>query len=192
MADVEMRHFSDPAAVRDVVIGVYAEIYADHLNEPFHTVETFSQRLAGHVTIPRWECVVGFDAGEPIGYLYGGSLRTTTTWWRDLDPPARGDFTREDGQRTLGIFELMVRPPWRKQGVALAIHEELLAGRPEQRASLAVDHTHPKVRAMYEAWGYSFVGSHRPPGPEAPLLDVMVRELRPPTPPQHASSAVPP
>ncbi|SHN19291.1 GNAT family N-acetyltransferase [Cryptosporangium aurantiacum] len=179
MSSLDLRHYRNPSEVRDLLVNVYAEVYAHELNEPFSTIEAFSDRLAGHVTIPRWECVVGYDDAEPVAYIYGGSLRATTSWWHDLDPPVCGDFIREDGHRTLGIFELMVRRPWRKTGAAHAIHEELLADRPEQRASLAVDHAHPRVRAMYERWGYRFVGAHRPPGIAAPLLDIMVRDLRP-------------
>ncbi|MFG1924380.1 GNAT family N-acetyltransferase [Cryptosporangium sp. NPDC048952] len=174
---VELRHYIDPAQVTDTILEVYAEVYSDRLHEPFRTPNAYSERLSGHIKAPRWECVVGYQADEPIGFVYGAGLRPTTTWWQDIEPAPDVDLVQEDGHRTLGIFELMVRRPWRKQGLALAIHEELILHRPEQRVSLAVAHDHPRVRAMYERWGYQFVGVHRPPGPAAPLLDIMLRDL---------------
>jgi hypothetical protein len=39
-------------------------------------------------------------------------------------------------------------------GIARIIHDELLAGRAEERAALLVHPEHPRVRAMYEGWGY--------------------------------------
>jgi hypothetical protein len=38
--------------------------------------------------------------------------------------------------------------------------------------SLVVEHEHPKVRHLYERWGYTFIGT-RQPVPDAPILDVM-------------------
>lgn len=176
-ADVELRHHIDPT-VTATLVDVYADVYAEHLHEPFHTVEMFGLRLAGHVTGRHWECVIGYHGDEPVGYVYGTTLRADTTWWKDLAPPPDPELSYEDGNRTLAIFELMIRMPWRKQGLAYAIHEEFVTHRSEQRASLSVDHDHPRVRALYESWGYRYIGSRRPPGPEAPLLDRMLRQLR--------------
>lgn len=176
---VELRHYThaDLDQVRGLIIDVYADVYADDLDDPFHSVERFAERLDNHVTAPNWEAVVGWDGDQPVGYVYGASLRPNTRWWDDLEPSVTDEtFTAEPGSRTLGIFELMVRKPWRGTGTAHAIHEELVTTRPEQRSSLAVDHDHPRVRAMYERWGYRFVGAHRP-FPDAPLLDIMVRDL---------------
>jgi len=175
--EFQLRHHTDPAAIQDILLDVYAEVYAAVIHEPFNTRERFAQRLDGHVTGLRWEAVVGYDAAEPVGYIYGCALAPGSKWWADLEPPVTdAEFTAETGQRTLAIFELMVRKPWRGTGAAHAIHEELVTTRPEQRSSLAVDHEHPRVRAMYERWGYRYVGAERP-FPDAPLLDVMVRDL---------------
>jgi hypothetical protein len=64
----------------------------------------------------------------------------------------------------------------RGTGAARQIHDELLRGRPEERVTLLVERDHPKVRALYEAWGYEWFGELLP-FPDAPLYDAMVLDL---------------
>jgi hypothetical protein len=71
----------------------------------------------------------------------------------------------------------MVRAPWRGTQVARGIHDELMHQRPEDRASLFVETAHPKVRSLYERWGYEKVGQSQP-FPDSPRYDVMVLRLR--------------
>jgi GNAT superfamily N-acetyltransferase len=93
-----------------------------------------------------------------------------------LDPLPE-DFTEETGERTLALFEIMVRAPWRGTGVAHRIHEELLSERREERVTLLVDPTHAGVKRLYESWGYVRIGDQKP-FPDSPLYATMVRELR--------------
>lgn len=86
--------------------------------------------------------------------------------------------TAEDGTRTMALFELLVRQPWRKTGTAERIHEELLSGRTEERVTLLVEPTHPKVKTLYESWGYANIGDQQP-FPDAPVYATMLRILRP-------------
>lgn len=90
--------------------------------------------------------------------------------------PLPEELTHETGQRTLALFELLVRAPWRKTGSAHRIHEELLTSRPEERVTLLVEPTHPKVKALYERWGYDNVGDQQP-FPDAPVYTTMLRQL---------------
>ncbi|MER6916412.1 hypothetical protein ABT354_32530 [Streptomyces sp. NPDC000594] len=71
----------------------------------------------------------------------------------------------------------MVRTPWRKTGISKALHDALLSGRPESRATLLVDQSHPKVHALYETWGWETVGDHRPRIHGAPLMHAMLLTL---------------
>lgn len=71
----------------------------------------------------------------------------------------------------------MVRPQWRKQGIADQLHSALLQERSEDLAVLLVDVTHPKVQGLYESWGYDKVGEQRPFA-DSPLYAVMVKSLR--------------
>lgn len=71
----------------------------------------------------------------------------------------------------------MVRVPWRKTGSAHRLHEELMTGRPEERVTLLVEPTHPKVQALYERWGYEYTGDQQP-FPDAPIHATLIRRLR--------------
>lgn len=175
---VELRRYGrdDLDSIRQVLTDVYAEVYADRIADPFFSIERFEDRLEGHVSRDPWEVVIGWDAGEPVGYAYGSPLPPGSRWWEGMLEPLPEDLTTEDGHRTMALFELMVRRPWRKTGTAHRIHEELLAGRREERATLLVEPTHPKVKALYEAWGYRNVGDQRP-FPDAPLYATMLRTL---------------
>jgi hypothetical protein len=48
----------------------------------------------------------------------------------------------------------------------------------EQRATLLVDKTHPKVKALYETCGWQQFGDLRPRIPDAPTFDAMILPLR--------------
>lgn len=64
----------------------------------------------------------------------------------------------------------------RGTGAARRIHDELPRGRPEERVTLLVERDHPRVRALYESWGYEWFGEVLP-FPDAPWHDAMVSEL---------------
>lgn len=171
---VDRAHLDD---VRDLLVALYAEVYADRIDHPFWTIDQFNHRLDSQTTAPNWEAVIGHHDQQPIGYIYGATAGPDGKWWNgvhiDVDDP---DLTTETGARTLTVFELMARTPWRGTGAAHAIHEELIRPRAEERVTLAVERDHPRVRAMYERWGYTYVGWDKPT-PDAPTLDIMMRDL---------------
>lgn len=159
--------------IRQVLLDVYVEVYADRLTGPFFSAERFIDRLNSQITAPRWEAVIGYHDDQPIGYAYGASLRPNTTLWQNMDPVPSESFIAESAGRTFFMFELMLRTPWRKRGLSKHLHDALLAGRSETRTALTVEHDHPRVRALYESWGYTNMGADRPMA-DAPLYDVMV------------------
>lgn len=65
--------------------------------------------------------------------------------------PLSPDFTEETGSRTLALFEIMIRTPWRGTGVARKIHEELLAYRTEERVPHVGVDTEVASRALHKA-----------------------------------------
>ncbi|MDH6129566.1 hypothetical protein [Kitasatospora sp. GP82] len=77
---------------------------------------------------------------------------------------------------TLALKELGVRGPWRGTGVARRIHDELLAGRGEDRMTLMVNPAagDGKVLALYKSWGYEAVNRVQP-SPDAPPLIAVIR-----------------
>ncbi|MGP3928035.1 GNAT family N-acetyltransferase [Streptomyces sp. 8N616] len=178
-AAIELNHYAldQLPDIRSALVDVYAEVYADQLEDPFFSVERFEERLNGHASRPGWEAVVGYADGQVIGYAYASPLPAESRWWAGMLEPLPEEDTAEDGARTLALFELMVRKPWRGTGNAQLIHEDLLSGRSEERVTLLVEPTHPRVKALYERWGYKHVGDQQP-FPDAPVYATMLRHLR--------------
>jgi hypothetical protein len=178
---VELRRYrvGDLPDIRALLLEVYAEVWADEVaTDPFMSVERFDDRLSRHTASPGWETVIGYDGDDPVGYAYGSPVAAgRDSRWDSVRPQPDPEFCRESGTRTFVLFELMVRLPWRKTGTAQRIHHELLAGRAEERVTLFVDPAHPKVQALYEAWGYRCIG-HSSPFPDAPNFSVMIRDVR--------------
>lgn len=178
MADIaSTRHRAgDVADIRTLLLDIYAQVYANDLHLPFHSVATFGERLDAYAASPGFECVVGWDAGTPVGYAFGYVLGPGARWWIGLTRDVPDAVTVETGTRTFAVNELMVRASWRGTGAARAIHDALVAGRPEPRVTLLVDPTHPKVVALYGRWGYRVLGPLRPAWPGAPLFVAMLLE----------------
>jgi GNAT superfamily N-acetyltransferase len=181
MPDLELRRVNADGLpeARQVLTDVYAEVYADALGDPFFSVERFTERLSGHARRNNWEAVIGYQGDEPVGYAYGGALQPGARWWMHMLDPLSEKYTEETGRRTLALFEIMVRKPWRGTGAARHIHEELLSGRAEERVTLLVDPRKRGVKALYERWGYTSIGDQKP-FPDSPLYATMVRSLRVP------------
>lgn len=163
--------------VRQRLVDVYAEVYeAKAATESFFTVPRFVARLDGHMAHPGWGCVIGEINGECVGYAYGRP--DSEAEWREMTTVTTPE-VREYGVAgdMFGLCELMVRVPWRGAGVARTVHDVLMEGRSEARASLLVERENTKARALYERWGYRAVATSQPT-PDAPLYDAMVLDLR--------------
>jgi GNAT superfamily N-acetyltransferase len=162
--------------VRQRLLDVYAEVYAHEArSDPFYSLPRFTDRLDGHARRPGWACAIGTIGDETAGYAYGrpdseDEWRTMTT----VTGPEVRDYGV--GGHVFGLCEIMVRKPWRGTGAARAVHDALMRDRPEPRASLLVDRTHPRVRAAYERWGYRAVATAQP-FPDSPAFDAMVLDL---------------
>lgn len=110
-----------------------------------------------------------------VGASYGYHLTPDTQWWSGALTPIE-DTTEWQG-RTFAIIEMMVRRPWRRRGIAQAMHTALLkAAGPAERATLLVRPDNAPARRAYEQWGYRFVGQIRP-GRTSPVYDAMLRLL---------------
>jgi GNAT superfamily N-acetyltransferase len=79
----------------------------------------------------------------------------------------------------VAVKEIMLRKPWRGQGIALLIHDELLRDRPEAQVSLLVNALNGdgKVKALYESWGYEPISTQQP-SVDGPVLTAMLRRTR--------------
>jgi hypothetical protein len=75
------------------------------------------------------------------------------------------------------LTQLLVRASWRRQGIAASLHDRILAGRPEERATLTVAPGAGAAQAALRKWGWRKVARTRGEGPETPVVDVLVRDL---------------
>lgn len=71
----------------------------------------------------------------------------------------------------------MVLRSWSGKGVAHALHDQLLLGREEQRATLLVEPDNVNARRTYLHWGWRQVAQLRPGWDHAPLFDVLILPL---------------
>jgi hypothetical protein len=69
-----------------------------------------------------------------------------------------------------------VRAPWRRQGIGRELHDLILAGRPEERATLVVLPAAGAAQHAFRAWGWHRVARTQG-GADAPVADVLVTEL---------------
>lgn len=170
----------DGAAARGLtnqLVEVYADVYADRVDNPFFSVDRFAERLTRHQQAPGYALVTGEIAGTLTGYAYGASLRADTLWWDGLLDAVPAELIRETGRRTFALNEIMVRAPWRRRGIAGRLHNALLGGRAEERATLLVEQGNAPAKAAYVRWGWQHVGFLQP-FPDAPVYDSMLLPLR--------------
>jgi ribosomal protein S18 acetylase RimI-like enzyme len=161
---------------RQPILGVYAEVYADRLDDPFFSLPRYWERLERYASRDGFSLVSGHLDDELIGYALGFTLPAGSRWWSGLCTDVDPRLLVEDGQRTFGLAEIMVREGWRRRGYARALHDVLLSGRQEERATLLVRPDNLAARAAYLAWGWHKLGELQP-FDDAPVYDAMVREL---------------
>ncbi|MER5494814.1 GNAT family N-acetyltransferase [Streptomyces sp. LE64] len=170
----DLRHYhhgSLPDGFRDLLIDVHADAYATAMDDEFN--RRFPWFVDRWTANNGFTCVVAFEEGEPTGFAYGAPLPPGREWWRSTAFEPSDEHTA-----TYAVSEIMVRPRWRKKGIAQRLHEALLSDRAEGLSVLLVDVTHPKVQDLYQTWGYQKVGEQQPFA-DSPLFAVMVKDLRP-------------
>ncbi|MEU1533942.1 GNAT family N-acetyltransferase [Streptomyces fagopyri] len=171
---IDLRHYSAgalPEGFKQMLIDVHADAYADAMDLEFNRkFPWFVDHWSG---MQGFTCVVAFEGDEPTGFAYGAPLQAGREWWRSTPYEPNNGYTA-----TYAVSEVMVRPNWRKQGIADQLHLALLAERKEDLAVLLVDVTHPKVQDLYETWGYAKAGEQQPFA-DSPVYAVMVKNLHP-------------
>lgn len=115
--------------------------------------------------------------GYLVGFAAGMPLRPSTSWWKDLTTPLPAEVTTEHPGRTFAVTELLVRASWRRQGIAGSLHDLILDGRPEERATLAVPPGATAAQRAFRKWGWSRVARTRGPDSGSPVLDVLIIAL---------------
>ncbi|ROO82544.1 acetyltransferase (GNAT) family protein [Actinocorallia herbida] len=172
----------DPVEARELVdeliVPLYVDTHTEVAGNPFYSAERAAERIRGYAAAPTFEIVIARIDGVPIGQAFGYGL-ITGRWWEGLTPTVElpEDFTDErGGGRTFAFTELMVLPERQGQGLAHALHDELLRGRAEERATVLTREDNRSAQAAYARWGWRKVGKLQP-YPDSPHFDAFVLPL---------------
>jgi GNAT superfamily N-acetyltransferase len=137
----------------------------------------FTRRWRVQSRQPGFALAEARHGGYLIGFAAGMPLRLSTSWWRDLTSPLPEEVTTEHPGRTFALTDLLVRAAWRRQGIGRELHDAVLSGRAEERATLTVDPAAGPALAALQRWGWRKAGRARNPRPGEPALDVLIRDL---------------
>ncbi len=165
------------AAHADEYQVLHAEVYADPPYWRADDAEVYGVRFRVQRRQPGFVLAEARHGGYLIGYASGMPLRPSTSWWRDLTAPLPDDVTAEHPGRTFALADLLVRASWRRQGIAQALHDLILASRPEERAALTVAPAASAAQHAFAKWGWRKVARTHS-GPGGPVSDVLVTALR--------------
>lgn len=161
---------------REELLAVYAEVYSAQLDAPFFSLPRYWERLEGYASRDGFAMRLGRLGDDLVGYALGYTLPAGSRWWEGLRQDVPKDLLVEDGHRTFGLNEIMVRAPWRRRGYARALHDALLADRAEERATLLVLPDNVPAGSAYRSWGWYKLGELQP-FPDAPVYDAMLLDL---------------
>jgi GNAT superfamily N-acetyltransferase len=156
---------------------LHADVYAEPPYRRADDAGQFARRFAVQRRQPGFILAEARHGGYLVGYASGMPLRPATSWWRDLTAPLPAEVTTEHPGRTFALADLLVRASWRRQGIARALHDLLLADRPEERAALTVLPSAAAAQHAFRVWGWRKVARTRDPSPGSPVCDVLLITL---------------
>ncbi len=164
------------AAHLDELRALHAEVYAD---PPYRRAPEagFAERFRVQCRQPGFVLAEARHGEYLVGYAAGLPLRPATSWWRDLTTPLPDHVTAEHAGRTFALVELLVRASWRRQGIGRELHDLVLSGRPEERATLTVLPAATPAQGAFAKWGWRKIARVRGAEPGGPVSDVLVIEL---------------
>jgi GNAT superfamily N-acetyltransferase len=166
------------AGLADDLRALAAEVYADPpYRQGAEQAAEFTRRFRVQARQPGFALAQARHGEYLVGYALGMPLRPSTSWWRYLTTPLPAEVTAEHPGRTFALAELLVRAPWRRQGLGHDLHDLILAGRAEERATLTVLPAAAPAQGAFRDWGWRKVARTQGPDPGAPLLDVLGRPL---------------
>jgi len=173
----------DGAAAAQLEDGL-REVFREAFAEPPYgegteaDVDRAFRRFRSQTRKAGFQAAVAFDQGDQVvGMAYGYPLAATTGWWHTVTEAVPDDVRAEDGKRTFGLFELAVRPAWRRRGIATRLHSVLTEAVTNDRVMLNSRPEATAAQAAYRAWGYRYAGTAIPWDGAAPH-HVLLLELR--------------
>jgi len=137
----------------------------------------FGRRFGRQRRQPGFVLAEARHGGYLVGYAFGVPLRPATSWWRDLTAPLPEELTAEHPGRTFALAELTVRAAWRRQGIGRDLHDLILDGRAEDRATAAIPVAAVPAQGAYQRWGWRKAARKHAAPPAAALLDVLLLDL---------------
>ena len=137
----------------------------------------FGRRFGRQRRQPGFVLAEARHGGYLVGYAFGVPLRPATSWWRDLTAPLPEELTAEHPGRTFALAELTVRAAWRRQGIGRDLHDLILDGRAEDRATAAIPAAAAPAQGAYQRWGWRKAARKHAEPPAAALLDVLLLDL---------------
>jgi GNAT superfamily N-acetyltransferase len=158
---------------------LYLEVYAEPPYEwgEEHAV-LFSERFTRQSQEDGFDMVEARDGAGLVGMAFGAP--GTARAWTGLLAPVPAELSAEPPGRTFFLIELLVKAPWRRQGVASAMLDLLFTGRPQERAMLTALPSATAAQAAYRLWSWQQVAQKRNPLPGSPVFDILIKDLRPP------------
>ena len=165
-------------AVLDELDDLYREVYSE---PPYKWAEDrlalFRARFEEQRRQPGFALVTARVNGSLAGFTFGVTLGPATPWWENLAEPLSEEITREYEGRTFAVIEILVRAAARRLHFGQQLHDLLLKGRTEVRATLAVLASAEAGRAACDRWGWQRVGLRQGPLSDGQLFEVRVRGL---------------
>ena len=164
------------AAHADELQALHAEVLSDPPHGRADDAAPFAGRFKVQSRQPGFVLAEARHGGYLVGYASGWPLRPSTSWWRNLTTPLPAEVTTEHPGRTFALADLLVRAPWRRQGIGRALHDRILTGRPEERATLTLSPAAAPAQQAFGSWGWRKVARTRT-GSGSPVCDVLVITL---------------
>ena len=168
---------AEAAAHEDELGALHAEVYAGRPYRHREDAAEFGRRFRVQRRQPGFALAEARHGGYLVGYADGMPLRPATSWWRQLTTPLDDEITTEHPGRTFALTDLLVRASWRQQGIGRELHDLILAGRPEERATLTVRPAATAAQQAFRSWGWQKVARTRGPGPSGTVSDVLMIAL---------------
>jgi GNAT superfamily N-acetyltransferase len=172
---------SQAAAHAAEIEALQAEVYASLPGGRADISAQAPGEFRAQVRQPGFVLAEARSGGYLIGCAAGMPLRPSTSWWRHLTAALPEDVTAERPGRTFALVELVVRAPWRRQGIGRYLHDVILHGRAEERATLVVPSAAAAAQTAFHEWGWHRIARTRGPDPGWPASDVLVIRLPPGT-----------
>jgi ribosomal protein S18 acetylase RimI-like enzyme len=178
-ADTEFELLDGPRALARAaeLQALHAEVYGASPYRLAANAGQFTRRFRVQCRQPGFVMAEARSGGYLVGYAAGVPLRPSTSWWRELTTPLPDEVIAEYPGRTFSVIDLVVRAAWRRQGIGQTLHDMLLAGRREERATLVVSPQASAAQHAFQSWGWHKIARTRDYGADSRVADVLVTAL---------------